>query len=564
MKRKNCLTYILKLTVSIVVAFNVLPFLLPSLSIAALNQNCTVSVLNRTAQVKEDGSWVIPNVPSNMGKVRVRATCVENGVTRSGQSDWVIVPANGSIKVGDISLDVFEPVPSAVSIASPSTPDFTLNPVGTTAQLVVTAAYPDSSMSDITQGSKGTVYGTTNPNIATVSDDGLVTATGTGKVIISASNEMVLTSMLFTITNTTGSNDADNDGIPDDWELANGLNPNEHYDALEDADHDGLTNKEEYDNGTMLRSADSDGDGIKDGEEVKTGDDGYITNPLLADSDGDGIRDGLEIQTGSDPTNSASINLAQALSSLEATPSNFVIVFNTIMSEASRQLTVTGVLTDGTRIDLTSSARGTNYNSSDLSVASFGATDGLVYAGANGVASITASNSGFNVISRVTVRAFSPKALSYISIPGYANNVDVNNNYAYVAAGSSAGLQVVDVSNLNIAGSMDTPGTAIDIRVSGNFAYIADGESGLQIMDISNPASPVIVGSLDTPGIAQDIVVSGTRAFIADGSSGLSIIDISNPSFPVLLGAVNIAGTARGVAVQNNTALIVDDSTLKV
>lgn len=340
----------------------------------------------------------------------------------------------------------------------------------------------------------------------------------------------------------------------------------EHYDALEDADHDGLTNKQEYDNGTMLRVADSDGDGIKDGEEVKTGDDGYITNPLLADSDGDGIRDGLEIQTGSDPTNSASINLALAISRLEVTPFNFILIYNTIIGETTRQLTVTGVLTDGTRIDLTSSARGTNYNSSDLTVANFGATDGLIYAGQNGVALITVSNSGFNAFSYATVRAFSPTALSYITIPGYANNVDVNNNYAYVAAGS-AGLQIVDVSNPNsphITGSRDTPGTAIDVRVAGNLAYIADGGTGLQIMDISNPASPVIIGSIDTPGIAQDIVVSGTRAFVADGSSGLSIIDISTPSVPAILGAVNIAGAARGVAVRDNTALVVDDSTLKV
>ncbi len=35
-----------------------------------LNENCTVSVLNRTAYIQPDGSWDIPNVPSNMGQVR--------------------------------------------------------------------------------------------------------------------------------------------------------------------------------------------------------------------------------------------------------------------------------------------------------------------------------------------------------------------------------------------------------------------------------------------------------------------------------------------------------------
>ena len=92
-----------------------------------LNENCTVSVLNLTAQVEVNGTWVIPNVPSNMGLVRVRATCMENGVTRSGQSDWLTIPTSGSIDVGNIPLDAFEPSPSAVSITFPTT---TLTAVG--------------------------------------------------------------------------------------------------------------------------------------------------------------------------------------------------------------------------------------------------------------------------------------------------------------------------------------------------------------------------------------------------------------------------------------------------
>lgn len=44
--------------------------------------------------------------------------------------------------------------------------------------------------------------------------------------------------------------DADKDGMPDDWERAHGLNPNDPADATKDADGDGYTNLEEYLNGT--------------------------------------------------------------------------------------------------------------------------------------------------------------------------------------------------------------------------------------------------------------------------------------------------------------------------
>src|SRR5436309_15957098 len=59
---------------------------------AELNQNCVVSILNRTAQVRSDGTWILANVPTNFGRVRARATCVEGGITRSGQSELFMIP----------------------------------------------------------------------------------------------------------------------------------------------------------------------------------------------------------------------------------------------------------------------------------------------------------------------------------------------------------------------------------------------------------------------------------------------------------------------------------------
>ena len=114
--------------------------------------------------------------------------------------------------------------------------------------------------------------------------------------------------------------DTDGDGMPDDWENDNGLDPNDPSDADEDPDGDGLTNEEEYENGTDPNNPDTDGDGVNDGDEVENGtdptnpdtdddglDDGeeidHGTDPNDPDTDDDGVSDGDEVENGTDPTN---------------------------------------------------------------------------------------------------------------------------------------------------------------------------------------------------------------------------------------------------------------------
>jgi hypothetical protein len=90
--------------------------------------------------------------------------------------------------------------------------------------------------------------------------------------------------------------DADQDGMSDAWETANGLNPANAADAASDADADGLTALQEFLAGSDPNNPDSNGDGIHDGASVAAG-----ISPTSTDPDGDGLTTAQERALGTDP-----------------------------------------------------------------------------------------------------------------------------------------------------------------------------------------------------------------------------------------------------------------------
>ena len=130
-------------------------------------------------------------------------------------------------------------------------------------------------LSDVAEAAAGT-----DPNDPDTDDDGL----SDGREVIELrSNPLVA--------------DTDGDGLPDGFEVANGFNLLDPADGAADSDGDGLSNAREFTLGTGLRDADSDDDGLNDGNEV----DVVGSDPLDADTDDDGLGDFFEVANGFDP-----------------------------------------------------------------------------------------------------------------------------------------------------------------------------------------------------------------------------------------------------------------------
>lgn len=128
------------------------------------------------------------------------------------------------------------------------------------------------------------------------------------------------------------------------------------------------------------------------------------------------------------------------------------------------------------------------------------------------------------------------------------------------------GIEVIDVTNKAtpfLAGINNTPMDAQKIVIQGNYLYLSDGTNGLKIFDITNPRMPLLLGSRDTTD-ADGLFVSGNYAYVADHAAGLRIIDVSNKSNPTDVNFYNTPGTAYDVWMENNIAYVADGTSLQI
>jgi hypothetical protein len=145
----------------------------------------------------------------------------------------------------------------------------------------------------------------------------------------------------------------------------------------------------------------------------------------------------------------------------------------------------------------------------------------------------------------------------------------VSGDYLYLATDS--GLDVWDVGNPAspvLVGSYSDgrrrPEDRGRLAISGINVYWAEPAVGLHVLDVSNPASPRLIAQFAITNRATDVAVSGNFAYVAKAGkgtklvgSGLSVIDIGDPASPRLVGSYDVGGEHARVAVAAGYAYLV-------
>ncbi len=137
-----------------------------------------------------------------------------------------------------------------------------------------------------------------------------------------------------------------------------------------------------------------------------------------------------------------------------------------------------------------------------------------------------------------------PALLGRCLLPGPARDVSLENGLVAVASGNT-GLRLLDATDpaaVHEVGSLHLASYAGAVALDGDHAYLAMGDDGLLVVDVADPAAPFEVGALDTPGHADGVLVDDGTAYVSDGRS-LRIVDVSVPSAPVELGSFLLTST---------------------
>ncbi len=127
--------------------------------------------------------------------------------------------------------------------------------------------------------------------------------------------------------------------------------------------------------------------------------------------------------------------------------------------------------------------------------------------------------------------------------PGAPEYIAVAGGMAVLTLSDSR-VQSLDVSAPTVPtprGIYTTVGSPWALRVVGDLAYAIESPNGgpyyLRLLDVHDPAHPVLRGRIGVPRYSSDLDIAGGRAYVASGQDGLQIIDVTDPISPTLLGA---------------------------
>jgi len=151
---------------------------------------------------------------------------------------------------------------------------------------------------------------------------------------------------------------------------------------------------------------------------------------------------------------------------------------------------------------------------------------------------------------------------------GLANEIDVVDNYAYIANGVG-GFDIVDITNPeNVQWVSHIPfGNALGVTVSGNYAYVSNyynGGNNLNVVNITNKSAPFLQGTISVSSVSSGIKYLNDFIFLGDRFRGMAVINVSNKSAPTLSSYIYTPEASNKLVIYGNYSFIANINSMQV
>ncbi len=129
---------------------------------------------------------------------------------------------------------------------------------------------------------------------------------------------------------------------------------------------------------------------------------------------------------------------------------------------------------------------------------------------------------------------YDPLEVSVIEDPDAGRGLFATSNYLYFDRGGDFTIyDISDISNPVEVGNCESTGLARGLYVKGNYAYKTRSKT-FQVFDISDPYSPFFIKEIEIDNTSYVLDVDGNYAYIT--GIGVQVVDISDPASPVKVG----------------------------
>jgi hypothetical protein len=396
------------------------------------------------------------------------------------------IAATFSGLTGSATLNVG--LPNLVSIAvTPANPSIAL---GTSQQLVATGTYTDGSTQTLTAG---VTWTSAASNVATVSNQGLVTSSSLGSANMTAALGSVSGSTLVTVTPAALVSIAVTPAIP-----SIPLGTTQQFTAT----------------GTYTDQSN---------QNISTSVQWTSSNPTIATISNAAGTQGLATSAGSGSSlitatsgslsGGTMLSVTATLTSLTVSPANSLLALGT-----TEQLSASGTFTDGTTQDLTNSVTWTSSDTEIANISSAGLATGLM----TGPATISASSASISGTATVTV---SPAVLLSISVSPPNASIALNSSQQFTATGAYSDGSSQDLSAevswasssavvATISDSVPTMGLATGITAG---TTIITATSGAITGSASLTVTPAALVAITVAPQNPSIPLGTSQAFTASG-----------------------------------------------